>query len=421
MKIVIIAPGSRGDVQPYLALGKGLKQAGNLVRLVTHQNFEDYVSSHGIEFWPIEGNVQIIAQSRDMRALIEKGNFVAILSRMAKEAQRGAIALTKGGLAACRDMDLVIAGVGGVFIGIAIAEKMGLPLLQAYYIPFTPTKAYPSFLFPKVPSQFSSVLNSFSYQLARQMIWQGFRSADKVARRDVLGLPPAPFWGPFSSDCLQSLPIIYGYSPSVIPKPSDWDNNMHVTGYWFLDPINEWTPPVDLIDFLNSGPPPIYVGFGSMSSRKPEKTTHLILQVLEETKQRAIILSGWGGFSKVNCPDRVFMVDSIPFSWLFPRVSAVVHHGGAGTTSAGLRVGVPSIVIPFFGDQPFWGKRIEELGVGPKPIPRSRLTVDRLVKAIQIVLTDEQMRQRALDLGTTIRDEDGISKAVEIIMQVDDH
>jgi UDP:flavonoid glycosyltransferase YjiC (YdhE family) len=420
MRIAIIAPGSRGDVEPYLALGKGLTQAGHVVRLVTHQNFEGFVNSYGVEFWPVEGSVQDIAQSIDMRAPLEGGNFLAIMSQMAREAQQGALAFAKSGLAACRGMDLVIAGIGGVFIGIALAEKLRLPLLQAYYIPFTPTRAYPSFLFPKLPPWFGGALNRLSYQLARQMMWQGFRSADGLARRDVLGLPTAPFLGPFSADCLQHCPILYGYSPSVIPKPSDWDDNMHVTGYWFLDQADDWTPPAALIEFLQAGPPPVYVGFGSMSSRNPEQTADLVLQALARTQQRAIILSGWSGLHKADLPDSVFMLDSIPFSWLFPRVAAIVHHGGAGTTAAGLRAGVPSVVIPFFGDQPFWGQRVAELGVGPEPIPRRKLTVERLAQAIQEALTDQTMRQRAANLGSKIQAEDGIARAVALVQQIEE-
>ena len=404
----------------YLALGKGLKQAGHVMRLVTHQNFEGFVNSYGVEFWPVEGSVQDIAQSIDMRAPLEGGNFLAIMSQMAREAQQGALAWAKGGLAACRGMDLVIAGIGGVFIGIALAEKLRLPLLQAYYIPFTPTRAYPSFLFPRLPPWFGGALNRLSYQLARQMMWQGFRSADGLARRDVLGLPSAPFWGPFNADCLQHCPILYGFSPSVIPRPSDWDNNTHVTGYWFLDPADDWTPPAALMEFLQAGPPPVYVGFGSMSSRNPEQTAALILQALAQAKQRAIMLSGWGGLRKADLPDTVLMVDSIPFSWLFPRVAAVVHHGGAGTTAAGLRAGVPSVVVPFFGDQPFWGQRVAGLGVGPQPIPRRKLTVERLAQAIQEALTDQTMRQRAADLGAKIQAEDGIARAVALVQQIEE-
>ena len=183
-------------------------------------------------------------------------------------------------------------------------------------------------------------------------------------------MPAAPFFGPFDAEPVRGQPILYGYSPAVIPPPADWGADIHVTGYWFLDPAEDWTPDAALTDFLAAGPPPVYVGFGSMSSRNPEATANLILDALARTGQRGIIHAGWGGLQRTDLPASVMMVDGVPFAWLFPRVAAVVHHGGAGTTSAGLRAGVPSVVVPFFGDQPFWAQRVADLGVGPAPIPR---------------------------------------------------
>ena len=425
MRIAIIATGSRGDVEPYVALGKGLVEAGHLVRLVTHEDFETLVSSHGVEYRPLEGRVQEIAQGAAMRELLEKGSFVAILRRMSREAQGRALVLAEGGLAACKGMDLVLAGVGGLFTGLALAEKLDLPLLQAYYIPFTPTRAYPSFLLPPLPFRSPGALNCLSYRLAQQMLWQGFRAADKAARQRVFDLSPAPRWGPFNSDRLQGMPVLYGFSSHVIPKAPDWDDSTHVTGYWFLERVSglspppaDWAPPPALEAFLQEGPPPLYIGFGSMSSWNPEETAALILQALARTKQRAVMLSGWGGLRAAELPDTVLMVDSVPFSWLFPRVAAVVHHGGAGTTAHGLRAGVPSIVIPFFGDQPFWGRRVFELGVGPEPVPRKKLTVERFAGAIEQAVADEGMRQRAAELGSRIQAEDGVARAVALVEQL---
>jgi sterol 3beta-glucosyltransferase len=215
------------------------------------------------------------------------------------------------------------------------------------------------------------------------------------------------------------MPILYGFSPSVIPAPADWTGNTHVTGYWFVDEVKNWQPPSALIDFLQSGPAPVYIGFGSMSNRNPEQTADLVIQALERINQRAILLSGWGGLQRANVPDSIFMLDSVPHSWLFPRVSAVVHHGGASTTAAGLRAGVPSVIVPFFGDQPYWGQRIAELGVGPKPIPRRKLTIEHLADSIQVVLTNKDMRQCAAKLGKQIQSEDGIASSVEIIHQLE--
>jgi sterol 3beta-glucosyltransferase len=418
MRIAILASGSRGDIQTYIALGVGLQEAGHEIRLVTHRDFEPLVQSHGLAFWPVAGNVQAIAQSAEMRERIEGGNFIALLALMAKAAERGAVHLAEGGLAACRGMDLVLAGIGGVFVGLALAEKLGLPLVQAYYTPFTPTGAYPSFLLPGLPSWFGGSLNRLSHHLARQVMWQSFRSADRLARERVLGLPPAPFWGPYNADPICHTPILYGYSPSVLPPPSDWGDSTHVTGYWFLGETADWTPPPALVEFLQAGPPPVYVGFGSMSHRKPEETVDLVLRALARTDQRTILLSGWSGLHKADGPDSVFVIDSIPHSWLFPRVAAVVHHGGAGTTAAGLRAGVPSVVVPFFGDQPFWGHRVAQLGVGPAPIPRKKLTVERLAQAIHQAVTDPAMRQRAAHLGSNIRAEDGIARAVDVVQHL---
>jgi sterol 3beta-glucosyltransferase len=233
----------------------------------------------------------------------------------------------------------------------------------------------------------------------------------------VLNLPPAPFFGSYNSPIVRQYPALYGFSPSVIPQPADW-HHTQVTGYWFLDAANHWTPPATLTKFLDSGAPPVYIGFGSMGSRNPVETADLVLAAIERTGQRAILQSGWGGLMNANLPEHVLMVDSIAHSWLFPRMAAVVHHGGAGTTAAGLRAGVPSIVVPFFGDQLFWGQRVEKLGVGTAPISRKQLTVEKLARAIDQTVTDSIMRQRAAELGAKIQSEDGIANAVRVIESI---
>jgi UDP:flavonoid glycosyltransferase YjiC (YdhE family) len=259
------------------------------------------------------------------------------------------------------------------------------------------------------------VVNHFSHQLTRQMIWQGGRAADQAARAQVLGLPPASFWGAYGAAKFRALPILYGFSSAVIPRPSDWEARITVTGYWFLEGAANWTPPADLVAFLEAGAKPLYIGFGSMTSQDPEATTRLTLQALEQTNQRAVLLSGWGGLSQRDLPPSVYMIEAIPHAWLFPRVAAVIHHGGAGTTAAGLRAGVPTIITPFFGDQGFWGQRVAQLGVGTAPIPHKHLTAEHLAAAIRTVTRNTEMQRRAAALGATIRAEDGIEQAVAII------
>lgn len=418
MKIAIMALGSRGDVQPYLSLGKGLKAAGHFVRLITHQNFERLVTSHGLEFYPVKGDVQAVIESPEMLKLLEQGNFLAINAHTAKLVRSAAIDWAQDGIAACRGIDLLVAGVGGLYLSIALAQKLNIRFLQAYIFPFTPTTAFPAIVLPQSISRLGGTVNRLSHHLFRQMMWQGFRQADRLARQQVLNLPPAPFWGSYNSAALRQYPTLYGFSSSVIPQPSDWQNTQ-VTGYWFLDAAADWTPPAALMKFLNSGKPPVYIGFGSMGSRKPAATAALVLAALDRSGQRGILLSGWGGLSQANLPDTVLMVESIPHSWLFPRMAAVVHHGGAGTTAAGLRAGVPSIVIPFFGDQLFWGQRVAKLGVGTAPIPRKQLTVELLAQAIDWAVTDPVMIRQAANLGAKIQAEDGIAHAVAVIHAIE--
>jgi sterol 3beta-glucosyltransferase len=420
MRISIIAFGSRGDIQPYIALGQGLKKASHKVRLVTTQDFEALVKAHGLEFWPTRGNAQVLMEeNKELSELLEQGNLLKISMVLAKEAQCTAIELLEDGFAACQGMDLLITGLVSMFIGVPLAEKLKIPLLQTYLAPFAPTKDFPSVLLPQTLPNLGGAFNRLSQQLVRQLTWSGMQTMFNQARKKVLGLPPASFSKPFHSNHSKGLPTLCGFSPSVVPAPVDWDVDSHVTGYWFLDSSDDWTPSPALLDFLQAGAPPVYIGFGSMSSRKPEETAELVLKALKKTNQRALLFSGWGGLQKADLPDSVLMIGSTPHSWLFPHVAAVVHHGGAGTTAAGLRAGVPSIVIPFFGDQPFWGQRVQNLGVGPAPIPRHKLTADRLAQAIQEAVTDTAMRQRAADLGSKIQAEDGIGNAVEVIQRIE--
>jgi UDP:flavonoid glycosyltransferase YjiC (YdhE family) len=234
-------------------------------------------------------------------------------------------------------------------------------------------------------------------------------------REQTLGLPPYSFGGPLSRWKRRRPPYFYGFSPTVVPRAREWGAEVHVTGYWFRETNADWRPPADLADFLDAGPPPVFVGFGSMTGRDSQATTELVVSALARCRRRGVLLGGWGGLGAGALPDDVFRLDAAPFEWLFPRMSVVVHHGGAGTTAAGLRAGVPNVVVPFFGDQHFWGWRIQKLGAGPKPIPHSRLSADRLARALRRSLGDDEMRSRAARVGERIRREDGVAAAVEAI------
>jgi sterol 3beta-glucosyltransferase len=415
LKVAIIALGSRGDVQPHVALGVGLRRAGHSVRIVTSSDFGDLVRSHDLEFCDTGVSTEAIAN--EMHDLLEAGNFLKIMTAMGDSARRVAVQVAANGLEACEGSDVIVSGLGGLFVGQALAEKLGVPFVQAYLYPFSPTREFPGVLTPVSQTPLTSWLNAPSHRATQQMLWQTTRSADAAVRVEVLGLKPSTFWGPFAALAGMDHLSLYGYSEHVIPMPRDWPSHNLVTGYWFLDPSVEWRPPAELVAFLETGPPPVYVGFGSMGSKNPEATADLVLESLQRTGQRGVLSSGWGGLTKSDLPGSVCMVGSIPHAWLFPRMTAIVHHGGAGTTAAALSAGAPSIVTPVMGDQSFWARRVSDLGVGPKSVVRRKLTVERLTKAIETAVSDDAMRARASSLGEQIRAEDGIANAVEALEQ----
>ncbi|MFZ4814082.1 MAG: glycosyltransferase [Phototrophicaceae bacterium] len=415
MTIAIVASGSRGDVQPYVALAKGLHSAGYPVRVLTSDDFASLVTGAGLEFCSIGTSIEAMLQSDEWRKTTEDGNFIKILARMNAEMKHRAHELVQPMISALEGSQLMIAGMAGITGAFSIAEKLNIPMIQAYVFPLTPTDAFSSPLTPSLP--FGNTFNRLSFGVMQQALWQMGRTSDATARRE-LGMANGSFWGPFGALQRRGVPLMYGYSPQVLPRPQDWDANTHITGYWFLDPPDGWVAPQALTDFLQAGDAPVYIGFGSMGNRNPEQITALTLKALELSGQRGILASGWGGLSATDLPDNVHMLASVPHSWLFPRMAAVVHHGGAGTTAAGLTAGVPSVVIPFFGDQPFWGQRVYQLGVGPKPMARQQLTAEGLAALITQAVTDGAMRGRAAALGERIRAEDGIGQAVALVQQM---
>lgn len=412
MKIAVVASGTRGDVQPYLALSQELQDAGYDVRLLASENFEALITEAGVAFGSTGMGAEERIQSEEWRKTIEGGNFLKLLGKMQAEMKNAAVELAPKLPPLLADSDLIIAGMAGLGGAFSVAEHYKIPVIQAYVVPFTPTQAFATPLVPGLP--LGKILNGPSYQIMRQMFWQSTKAADAETRK-LLGMASPPFWGPFRALAASPMPILYGFSRHVLPRPHDWGPQIHVTGYWFLDEGEGWQPPADLVNFLAAGDPPVYIGFGSMGSRNPEEAAQIALDALARSGQRGVLASGWGGLKAADVPETVHLISSLPHSWLFPRMAAVVHHGGAGTTAAGLRAGVPSIVTPFGMDQPFWGRRIAELGVGPQPIRRKHLTGERLAASITQAITDSSMRRRAADLGEAIRSEDGVGNAVTVV------
>ncbi|GHF31477.1 UDP:flavonoid glycosyltransferase YjiC (YdhE family) [Deinococcus metalli] len=411
MNVTVIALGTRGDVQPYVALGAALLRAGHSVRVATHDTFRDLVHAAGPDFWPMRGDVQDVVNSPEMRSALARGNMLEINRVSARATHHAALHWAQDALDAAQDAELLLAGIGGMNVAQAVSEKRRLPLIEAHVVPFHPTRAFPGAIFPPGVARLGGGANRLSHVLTRQVMWQMFRAADTRARRAVLELPPAPLWGPRP---VHTTPTLHGISPAVLPRPADWDAAQHLTGYWFLGE-QQWSPPPALEAFMHAGPPPVSIGFGSMTTRDAAATTRTVLDALERSGQRAVLLSGWGGLSAADAPPHVFVTDSVPHHWLFPRVAAAVHHGGAGTTAAGLAAGVPTVVVPFFGDQPFWAERVRRLGVGPSPVPARHLTAGALGDALTQVRVDTGIRERAAALGHRIRAEDGLGAAVRVV------
>jgi UDP:flavonoid glycosyltransferase YjiC (YdhE family) len=415
MKITITSVGSRGDVQPYVALGRGLQQAGFDVTLAVDELFESFIHSHGLPFAPLSAN--------PMRALEEGSvgmgdNPLQLFSWFRKYVKEIINQHFESMLDACRGADLIIFG-SMAFVSLHAAEALKTRALATSLQPIVPTREIP-YSTAKIPPDwvpFRGMINKTNYQLYNKMFYRMMLDVINQGREQVLNLPPIP-WKFYARLDLSEYWMLNGFSRHVLPKPSDWNDLQYIAGYWFLDQLQDWQPPEELTAFLDGSPAPVYIGFGSMVDMEAAELTQLVIEAVEQAEVRAVLLGGWTDLGSSGLPDSILKMESVPHDWLFPRVSAVVHHGGAGTTAAGLSAGVPSVIVPFMADQPFWGYQVARLGVGPKPIPRKKLTANRLAAAICQATTDPRMHEQAALLGKNIRQEDGVSRAVSLVREL---
>ena len=401
MRTLILTFGTRGDVQPYVALGVGLRAAGHAVTIATTDEFESLVAGHGLTFARLRGDFLKLAQASDG----QRPNLLKLLPQW--------IAMARDTLddewRAAQSAEVLIYNPSA-FGGEHIAAKLQAPAFAAFPAPlYTPTRAFPS---PFFPFARLGPFNRASHRLLTVMATAIYGRPIREWRRDVLGLPPA------RGETLvrgRPIPMLYSFSEAVVPRPADWPAHVTITGYWFLDAPPAWEPPSDLVAFLEAGPPPVYVGFGSMFMAGGAGLTRIVLDALARTGQRAVIATGWGGLTAEAAPDCIHFVADAPHDWVFPRVAAVVHHGGAGTTAAGLRAGRPTLICPVVGDQTFWGRRVAALGAGPAPLSNARLTPERLAAALTQAAGDPAMRERAAAVGQRLQAEDGLARAIEVI------
>jgi sterol 3beta-glucosyltransferase len=401
MRIVLVCNDTRGGVQPYVALGKGLAKAGHTVRAVAPAEFAPMFAEASLAMAPLSGGEE--ANRLRSTAVAEQG-VIAAMRLLARELPAQINRWTQETLDGCEGAELITGGIGGMVTGVSVAEKLGVPFIETHLQPVGfPTDAYPGVMVPWWPRWLGAAGMRLSHHLSDKAAWMAFKKPMAAAREDVLGLRSPP------RRIARILPVLYGFSRHVVPMPTH--ETRHACGYWSLQDSSEWQPPPALEAFLARGGPVVSIGFGSMTSANAEALTALVVRAVREAGVRAVLLSGWGGLSSSHQDSDVFCAEALPHTWLFPRVSAIVHHGGAGTTGAAMRAGVPSIVIPFAADQPFWAARTFELGVGTAPIARKALTAERLAKAL-LKAENRTLRARAAELGARLQTEDGVAKAV---------
>jgi sterol 3beta-glucosyltransferase len=409
MKILFTSYGTRGDIQPFIALGKGLKAAGHEVSICTSEGFRAFIEGHDLHYSYMDNTVLELSQA--VLGNVSAFETMRIVGRIAKAMRHSFDDEWQATQSFQPDLMIHPKYIASHHI----AEKLNIRNIISIPLPFyTATDAFPVPFFAGLSKRF----NRFSY-LMNPLSGLGYASSINDFRVKTLKLAKInPFNNLLKRADGSLIPILYPYSPSLLPVPEDFPPHVHVTGYWFLEPQADWQPAPELAHFLENESPPVYIGFGSMGAKGAEKRARIILEALRKSGQRGLLARGWGGLQAEDLPSNMLMLDEVPHDWLFPRVAAVVHHGGAGTTAAGLRAGKPTITCPFLGDQPFWGKLVYERGLGPKPIPQGKLTVERLADAIQVAVRDEHIIQQAASMGEKIRAEDGITCALDIISTI---
>ncbi len=407
-RIVIFTVGTEGDARPYAALGQGLARQGHRVVIATSREFEPFVRAHGLGFSPITADfLELMARNK---AVMDRRSQLAMLRTLMAETRRMAGTWAEEGMAAASGADLVIGSGNVSLLAASVAERLGVPLVRSQLQPFDPSRDLPPPLFRPPPFKLPGPVNLALYRLLRVLAWRLMRgSVDGV--RDGLGLPAYPAGGPWALPNAAGGRILYGFSRHVVPRQPEWPDRIAMPGYFILD-AGRYRPSAELAGFLEAGPAPIYVGFGSMVTSRAVELARLVVAAVARSGRRAVVSSGWAGLA-AHLPrsDDVLAVSGVPHEWLFPRVALAVHHCGAGTTAAAVRAGIPTVPVPFVGDQFFWAWQLGRLGVATPPLERRSLTPARLAEAIGRAGTP-RMREAALALGERVRSEDGVEAAV---------
>lgn len=413
MRVLMVAWGSRGDVQPYVALGRGLAAAGYQVTIAAARDFEAMVRDAGLGFAGFEISLEASDDPVVQRWLAGSDTPAEELRNMRAAVERFAPVFADGLVAALPQAEALVCGMLSVGALVPWAAREQRPLVAALLQPGVPTRQGDSLLYPARP-QAASLLNLAAGWTQLLGMYPLLRAAARAVQ-ERLGLPPSGLRD--YTRAVTGTPTVLGASPLVVPPAPDWPDHLTVTGYWVEPAPIGYRPPAELAGFLAAGGPPLYVGFGSMPLADAEAMRALVLTALAG---RRLVLGGAlhaGDGPVALVSDEVVSIGAVPHEWLFPRTSGVVCHGGAGTTATALRAGVPVAVVPHMGDQPYWGRRVNELALGPPPVHRSALTAERLA-AMVAGFADSGLQARSALFGLRLRDERGVETAVSTIQRV---
>ena len=400
MRIVALTFGTEGDTRPMAALCRGLRDAGHGVVLLADRAGAAYAEALGVPFVPLAGDMAV-AMRTAAAGVSRRGVDVHYVARtLAAIAAANTSEWMRAALEHARGCDLVLCAGLAIYVGLSAAETLRIPAIGVGLQPMMPTRAFASPFLP--PLRLPGLLNRASHRLVLSLMWRAFRGPVNAARREVAGQPPrAREWNDY--------PVLFGVSPTLVPRPDDWTDRIAIVGYWFGPRDPRFAPAPDLVEFIDAGDAPVYVGFGSMLGFDRDRLLDTVLRALDG--RRAILHSGWSGFGDAPLPASVRRVAHVPHDWLFPRMSAIVHHGGAGTTHSAARAGVPSVVLPFAADQFFWAKRLSSVGIAPAMLTHRRSTPSRLRERLDAAL-DAPMRARAREVGAKIAAESGIANGI---------
>nr|WP_057925767.1 glycosyltransferase [Burkholderia ambifaria] len=404
MKLVIATYGTEGDTRPLAALGRALLDAGHEVRLLADVATLGSAAALGVPSEPLSGDIRAaIAPDGPLSGAVRgRGGFNDTSRALAAIANANTAAWMREVARASAGCDAILVSGLASFVGLSVAEYRGVPAIGTGMIPITPTAAFASPFLP--PGKVPRWLNRASHRFVNALLWQAFRKATNAARAGVCGLRPRRrVW--------TDHPMLYGVSPVLLSEPADWPSNALACGQWRID-ARAWTPPPALSAFIEAGDPPVYIGFGSMAGFDRAAMADALARALDG--RRALFQPGWSGIDASMLPAHVHAIGETPHDWLFPRVSMAIHHGGSGTTHSAARAGIPSVVVPFAGDQFFWANRLQRLGVADARVAGRRMDAAALAGAMAFAARADT-KARAAELGARIAREDGLRVAVDAI------